>query len=168
MLNTRDLNPTINSVRLSQLPQVIGEFKIGMVPCLAIVVEKTIENSFVEKALNSYLSTLNIAKFSEVVRFPVEDQLCVIVETESSSSKFQLDIPKLLTDRELQIADLVAQGLANKQIAKQLHISEWTVATHLRRIFAKLAVDSRAAMVYCCAGWIQQTRNLEMKKWNID
>ncbi|WP_366918634.1 LuxR C-terminal-related transcriptional regulator [Acaryochloris sp. IP29b_bin.148] len=37
-------------------------------------------------------------------------------------------------------------------MANQLHISEWTVSTYLRRIFAKLNVDSRAAMVFRCAG----------------
>lgn len=57
----------------------------------------------------------------------------------------------VLTPRELQIVALVADGRPNKVIAAQLRISEWTVSTHLRRIFAKLAVDSRAAMVYCCA-----------------
>ncbi len=57
----------------------------------------------------------------------------------------------LLTARELQIAALVAEGLVNKQIAAELSISEWTVSTHLRRIFAKLGVDTRAAMVGRCA-----------------
>ena len=61
------------------------------------------------------------------------------------------DPMELLTEREFQIARLVALGRLNKQIAHQLHISEWTVATHLRRIFAKLGVDTRAAMVYRCA-----------------
>ena len=58
----------------------------------------------------------------------------------------------LLTGRELQIVMLVAEGRVNKQIAADLHISEWTVSTHLRRIFAKLGVDTRAAMVSRCAG----------------
>lgn len=62
----------------------------------------------------------------------------------------------LLTERELQIIQLVACGQQNKQVAKHLGISEWTVSTHLRRIFAKLRVDSRAAMVYCCADLIKQ------------
>lgn len=57
----------------------------------------------------------------------------------------------LLSKRELQIVALVAEGRPNKQIADQLHISEWTVSTYLRRIFAKLGVDSRAAMIYRCS-----------------
>ena len=40
--------------------------------------------------------------------------------------------------RELEIAVLVAQGCATKNIAYRLQISEWTVSTYLRRIFAKL------------------------------
>lgn len=58
----------------------------------------------------------------------------------------------LLTARELQVATLVAGGRPNKQIATELGISEWTVSTHLRRIFHKLDVDSRAAMVARCFG----------------
>jgi len=56
----------------------------------------------------------------------------------------------LLTARELQIVTLVAEGRVNKQIADDLRISEWTVSTHLRRVFAKLGVDTRAAMVSRC------------------
>lgn len=52
-----------------------------------------------------------------------------------------------LSPREKAIAQLVAQGLPNKCIGTQLHISPWTVATHLRRMFAKLNVTSRTAMI---------------------
>jgi DNA-binding CsgD family transcriptional regulator len=52
-----------------------------------------------------------------------------------------------LSPREQEIARMVAQGYPNKTIAAVLDISSWTVSTHLRRIFAKLAVRSRAAMV---------------------
>ena len=52
-----------------------------------------------------------------------------------------------LSPRELAIAQLIAKGLPNKTIGDILEISPWTVATHLRRIFGKLGVVSRAAMV---------------------
>lgn len=53
----------------------------------------------------------------------------------------------ILSPREQAIAKLVAQGLPNKCIGDQLDISPWTVATHIRRIFAKLDVTSRTAMI---------------------
>ena len=46
-----------------------------------------------------------------------------------------------------QYARMVAEGYPNKTIAAVLEISSWTVSTHLRRMFAKLGVSSRAAMV---------------------
>jgi len=52
-----------------------------------------------------------------------------------------------LSPREQEIVRMVAQGYPNKVIADVLNISTWTVCTHLRRIFAKAGVSSRAAMV---------------------
>jgi DNA-binding CsgD family transcriptional regulator len=52
-----------------------------------------------------------------------------------------------LSPREQEIVRLVALGHSNKIIGDVLNISSWTVCTHLRRIFAKLGVGSRAAMV---------------------
>ncbi|WP_414696667.1 response regulator transcription factor [Paraburkholderia sp.] len=37
------------------------------------------------------------------------------------------------------------------QIASDLNISEWTVSTHLRRIYSKLGIRTRAALAYRCA-----------------
>ena len=60
-----------------------------------------------------------------------------------------------ITPREQEIVCLVAFGLSNKQIATRLKISVWTVSAHLRRVFNKLKVDTRAAVVYKCAPMIQ-------------
>jgi DNA-binding CsgD family transcriptional regulator len=53
----------------------------------------------------------------------------------------------MLSPREQEIARMVAAGVPSKTIASVLNISLWTVGTHLRRIFAKLGVNTRAAMV---------------------
>jgi DNA-binding CsgD family transcriptional regulator len=53
----------------------------------------------------------------------------------------------LLSPRETEVARMVAQGYQNKTIAVVLEISSFTVSSYLRRIFAKLGVNSRAAMV---------------------
>src|SRR5262249_38764154 len=54
--------------------------------------------------------------------------------------------PFVLSPREREIARMVASGYPNKTIAGVLDISSWTVGTYIRRIFAKLNVNSRAAM----------------------
>jgi DNA-binding CsgD family transcriptional regulator len=53
-----------------------------------------------------------------------------------------------LTERELEVLHLVAQGFTNREIAHQLFISPTTVRTHLEHIFDKLGVHSRAAAVH--------------------
>ena len=58
----------------------------------------------------------------------------------------------LLSPREQEIARMVAQGYPNKTIASVLEISSWTVASHLRRIFVKLQISSRAAMATSLLG----------------
>ena len=52
-----------------------------------------------------------------------------------------------LTDRERQIANLVGEGRTNAEIAVQLHITENSVKQALKRMFRKLGVSSRSALV---------------------
>jgi DNA-binding CsgD family transcriptional regulator len=66
-----------------------------------------------------------------------------------------------LSPREREIVRMVAQGHPNKVIAAVLNISSWTVCTHLRRIFAKLSVSSRAAMVAKVAADIEGAIDLK-------
>jgi DNA-binding CsgD family transcriptional regulator len=70
----------------------------------------------------------------------VGDVRCLFIELEPARMVS-------LSPREQQIARMVAWGRTNQAIASALEISVWTVSTHLRRIFAKLAVSSRAEMV---------------------
>ena len=56
-----------------------------------------------------------------------------------------------LTPTEAEVARAVAHGLTNQQVAQQLFVSVPTVKTHLRHIFAKLAIDNRAKLVAVAA-----------------
>jgi len=78
----------------------------------------------------------------------------IVVDTEIDGFRYLLvRMPKIaqppvqLSPREREIVRMVAEGQPNKIIADVLGISSWTVCTHLRRIFAKVGVSSRAAMV---------------------
>ena len=79
-----------------------------------------------------------------LLAFPFGDEQLLIVRRRPHAP---VPAAPPLSPRELAIARLVARGLPNKAIGNLLDISPWTVATHLRRIFGKLQVSSRAAMV---------------------
>jgi DNA-binding NarL/FixJ family response regulator len=52
-----------------------------------------------------------------------------------------------LTRREVDVVRLIAQGLTNRQVARDLVVSEATVKTHLNHILAKLAMDGRSELI---------------------
>ncbi|HIK56978.1 MAG TPA: helix-turn-helix transcriptional regulator [Synechococcales cyanobacterium M55_K2018_004] len=160
MILAKISNQIPGCINSNLLLAVVSEFVIKDIRYLVVVAEASQPEDEIAAALSTCLANLNILNFSEVDHFTLENQIFMIVEVQSCTDSAPVALAALLTGRELQIATLVAQGLPNKKIAKKLHISEWTVATHLRRIFAKLNVDSRAAMVYCCAPLIQDLQNI--------
>ena len=52
-----------------------------------------------------------------------------------------------ITRRELEILELIAQGLSNREIAEKLYVSENTVKTHSSRVFDKLGAKRRTQAV---------------------
>jgi DNA-binding CsgD family transcriptional regulator len=57
-----------------------------------------------------------------------------------------------LTDAELPVVTLAAEGRTNAQIAAALFLSRYTVETHLKHAFAKLGVESQAELAALVAG----------------
>lgn len=68
------------------------------------------------------------------------------------------DIHQRLTRREMDVMKALLRGYSNKEIARELVISERTVQTHLSNIFSKMDVNSRteAVLVAMRDGWIAQ------------
>lgn len=58
-----------------------------------------------------------------------------------------------LSDRELQIVELVTAGLTNQEIAEQLEISKRTVDNHISNILTKTATGNRVALVRWALQW---------------
>jgi DNA-binding CsgD family transcriptional regulator len=67
--------------------------------------------------------------------------------TGETARKRDLSAVEQLTPQELQIAGLVSEGLPNKEIAAQLFLSPRTVDYHLRKVFTKLGIASRAELI---------------------
>ncbi|MDY6899549.1 MAG: helix-turn-helix transcriptional regulator [Rivularia sp. (in: cyanobacteria)] len=61
--------------------------------------------------------------------------------------------PVSLSDRELQIIDLVATGLTNQLIAEKLEISKRTVDNHISNILTKTQTENRVALVRWALHW---------------
>jgi DNA-binding CsgD family transcriptional regulator len=53
----------------------------------------------------------------------------------------------VLTAQEIKIAGLVAEGLTNREIAAQLYLSPRTIDYHLRKVFSRIGISSRAQLV---------------------
>jgi DNA-binding CsgD family transcriptional regulator len=92
-----------------------------------------------EKSMSAF-NTQDLADLSAVC-------LHLSVWTATVRSQHQSIVKNCLTPRELQIAELVALGLTNLKIGHELWITENSVKQALKRIFRKLEVSSRAAMV---------------------
>src|SRR5258705_2220641 len=87
--------------------------------------------------------------FSVLLDMEVDGVRCLLVhlEPQPQPEGATQRVKVMLSPREEEIARMVAAGYPNKTIAAVLDIRSWTVGTHLRRVFAKLGVGSRAAMV---------------------
>ncbi|WP_342635703.1 helix-turn-helix domain-containing protein [Gloeothece verrucosa] len=68
-----------------------------------------------------------------------------------ASSKFET--PASLSERELQIIELVANGLTNLEIANRLEISKRTVDNHISNILTKTKTDNRVELVRWALQW---------------
>jgi DNA-binding CsgD family transcriptional regulator len=73
-----------------------------------------------------------------------EAELRAAGETARSHEPSALD---QLTPQELKITELVAEGLTNRNIAAQLFLSPRTIDYHLRKVFSKLGIASRAELI---------------------
>jgi DNA-binding NarL/FixJ family response regulator len=58
-----------------------------------------------------------------------------------------------LSDRELQVLELVARGLTNQEISERLDISKRTVDNHISNILTKTATDNRVSLVRWALQW---------------
>ena len=131
--------------KLSQTGSIVGEVVIDEFRFFVVVGEPGSKDA----------ARLSIeASPDEAARFVLKGRTCVVVAA---------------VDQELPDLAIFLQRASSRspywwaRVTKpsgsyQLRISEWTVSTHLRRIFAKVGVDNRAAMVCRCLPLIERSR----------
>lgn len=83
-------------------------------------------------------------------------QMPDVVEATPKPERGQVNERQPLSGREMQVAQLVAEGHGNKAIAAELALTEDTIKTHLAKISGKLGVDNRTQV----AVWVAVNGNL--------
>lgn len=101
------------------------------------------KNILVEDIIKSIHSVVA----GETVLSPQVFQQVLKYALRHSTKPLRLDTGAKLTSRELEILQLIAEGISNKEIANKLNISTRTVKSHMVDIFRKLDVSSRTEAV---------------------
>jgi DNA-binding CsgD family transcriptional regulator len=130
----------------------------GLVGGLLIFLLKVVEYRFlvIEHSIEIY-GALIAALFAGLgiwlgLKLTRNKEKVVIKEVQiAAPDRFTLNQPRLrelgITPRELEILELIARGLSNREIAEQLFVSENTVKTHSSRLFDKLSARRRTQAV---------------------
>lgn len=129
----------------------------GLCAGVLIVVLKLIEFRFlvVEHSIEIY-GTLIALLFAGVgiwlgLKLTRKKEVVVVKEVPAPAQPFALNEGRLkdlgITKRELEILELIARGMSNREIAEKLFVSENTVKTHSSRLFDKLSAKRRTQAV---------------------
>ena len=100
--------------------------------------------------------------YEEAVEYALSEEVTPSPDSLSADGRKDDPLTDRLTRREREVAALVAQGLSNRQIASELHLSERTIGNHVSNILRKLGLASRAQV----AAWATEQRLLD--KSNTD
>lgn len=95
--------------------------------------------------LADYLSTIKaVAGGATILPAMLTQSLFTqIVESVLKSGNTVPEHATRLTRRELEIVDLISEGMSNKEIAQQLHIATFTVKSHVHNVLEKLELNTR-------------------------
>lgn len=125
--------------------------RVGSLDCRIVCVDKVVPRHV--EGRHDGRARLVYAE-GEIVHFEIDHHRYALVseqaiEPETVKPVAPLsDLRTLLTNREMQIVQLICLGYLTKQVADRLHLSEFTVRSYLKTIYCKLGVRSRAAMVF--------------------
>ena len=104
-------------------------------------------NGFILKdaSLNEFLVTIrSVAEGSTILPPLLVDSLfSQIVDHAVKDGKFKLKEAVRMTAREREVIGFLGEGLANKEIAQKIHVSTYTVKSHIHNIMEKLALHTR-------------------------
>ena len=108
--------------------------------------KENIDNGITANTWNPYQQK-NLLELERAIKYIYQARIEIVMAGGKSET------PVSLSDRELQIIDLVATGLTNQEIAGKLEISKRTVDNHISNILNKTQTEKRVALVRWALQW---------------
>jgi len=103
-----------------------------------------VNQALADGACGYIVKSIEPGELASAIRHTVDGTVFTSAGAPSSLRSSSQDSPqRLITERELEILQYVAEGLSNSQIGKQLWVTEQTVKFHLSNIYRKLGVSNR-------------------------
>jgi DNA-binding NarL/FixJ family response regulator len=119
-----------------------------------------------DATVNDFLKTIrSVAKGAQILPPNLTGSLfSQIVERAVNGSRFSGIIDSVrMTKREKQVIELISEGYTNKEIAQELHLSTYTVKSHVHNILEKLAISTRVQI----AKYLHDSKKIESAGKNI-
>ncbi|MBL8163758.1 MAG: response regulator transcription factor, partial [Anaerolineae bacterium] len=113
---------------------------------MALQVEQELHDARALLSLEDYNSTLEAGRrwTPRQLGYVLLDELgALLASTAPASRQSKAALPDALSEREIEVLRLVAQGLSNSEIAERLVVTTGTVKKHLNNIYGKLGVERR-------------------------
>ncbi|MCF8228011.1 MAG: response regulator transcription factor [Bacteroidales bacterium] len=148
--------PVLNGIEATRI--IKQDFPDVRIIILSMHHEKSLIKKFIEMGVDGYLLKNSsrealidcIEKVMKGQKYFDSDVTLSILGKNPQSAKgtfAQSDTRVELTEREVEIMKLIAEGMSNKEIGKQLHISDRTVDTHRTNLMRKLSVNNVAGII---------------------
>jgi two-component system, NarL family, response regulator LiaR len=156
-----ELEPDVVLMDLA-MPEMDGSTAIRLIheqqPAVRIIVlssfseSRQVKTALQNGATSYLLKNISAAKLADAIRTTMSGLPTLAPEAtqaliDSSNMPQVSQTPGELTERELEVMNLMAKGMPNTQIAEQLNISVFTVKNHVSSILSKLGVSSRTEAV---------------------
>jgi len=135
--------------------------EVKVIICSVAVDRETIEAAFRGGACGYIVKTVEPRDLGAAIRQAIDGTTYQPVNSGSTAAS---DVARAagLTDREFEILKLVAAGMANKRIARDLWVTEQTVKFHLSNVYRKLSVANRTeAAHWAFSRGLNETRELK-------
>lgn len=145
--------PLLNGIEATRQIQAIDS-NIKII-CLSAHVDRHLAESVLKAGASGYVLKISAyERVTEAIQTVVQDKVYLAPEVSGhfvnglsgDEGRENHTKGRLLSSREREVVQLMAEGLSTKQIAARLHISAKTVETHRRNLMDKLRIDSIAEL----------------------